>query len=471
MIANPALAGPAIRGLAAFDDPRTAPLMIAAYANLSPSDRRDALGTLAARRDSGRALLAAVDRKEIAASDLSADIARQLHNLKDEKIDSELTRLWGSLNETSADRAKQIGQLRKMLSNAPATDNAPDLALGRAVFAKTCAQCHTLFGVGGKVGPELTGSNRANLDYVLSNIVDPSAVIGKDYLAQVIVTTDGRTLIGLVRDEDASSLKLVTPTETLAIAKSDIEQRAVSSKSMMPEEILKPLSERDIRSLVAYLASPSQTAILATPDNAKSLFNGHDLAGWSGAKEYWSVENGELCGRSPGISRNEFLFSDLMAEDFLFSVDVKLVENRGNSGIQFRSHALPNGEARGDQADIGAGWWGKLFEESGRGLLWPKSGEALVKPGEWNHYEIEARGSHVRAWINGQLSVDLEDPPALAGACLACNCIPASRPRFDSRILISRSMESKRSRVKRSAAFKRATVSRNNVATQAATKK
>ena len=82
----------------------------------------------------------------------------------------------------------------------------------------------------------------------------------------------------------------------------------------------------------------------------------------------------------------------MAADDFRLSLDVKLVGNRGNSGIQFRSEALPDGEMRGYQADVGAGWWGKLYEENGRGLLVDKSGEQFVKAGEWNHYEISARG-------------------------------------------------------------------------------
>jgi hypothetical protein len=89
-------------------------------------------------------------------------------------------------------------------------------------------------------------------------------------------------------------------------------------------------------------------------------------------------------------------------------VQVNLVDNKGNSGIQFRSEAIDNGLVNGYQADAGAGWWGKLYEEHGRGLLWNKSGEAHLKSG-WNTYEIQARGSKIRTWLNGQLCVDLED--------------------------------------------------------------
>ena len=80
-------------------------------------------------------------------------------------------------------------------------DSRPTSTLGRAVFAKTCQQCHTLFGTGGKVGPELTGSNRADLDYVLSNVLDPSAVIGQGLpRPRRSRTADGRVLTGIVRE-------------------------------------------------------------------------------------------------------------------------------------------------------------------------------------------------------------------------------------------------------------------------------
>ena len=96
-------------------------------------------------------------------------------------------------------------------------------------------------------------------------------------------------------------------------------------------------------------------------------------------------------------------------QDFKLSLKVKLTPNKENSGIQFRSVPLPDGEMRGPQADIGAGWWGKLYEESGRGLLAKEGGEKFVKPDEWNDYVVEAIGGHVKIWINGNLCTDYAD--------------------------------------------------------------
>jgi hypothetical protein len=180
---------------------------------------------------------------------------------------------------------------------------------------------------------------------------------------------------------------------------------------MMPDDQLKQFKRHEILSLFAYLRGKRQVPMRATAENASLLFSGRDLAGWTGDSQLWSVEDGEIVGRSPGLDHNTFLVSDLSVGNFRLSFEVKLNGDVGNSGLQFRSIPLKGfEELRGYQADIGPGWWGKLYEENGRALLWDKSGEAHVKKGEWNRYEVEAVGSHVRTWINGQACVDLDDP-------------------------------------------------------------
>jgi putative membrane-bound dehydrogenase-like protein len=408
LVAQPALRAQAIRGLAGYDDPQTPATLIGLYPSLSSEERRDLMNTLAARPGYAKELLAAVGSKKIAATELSADVVRQLRNLNDPTVNDQISKYWGSARQTTAERAKRIADTKVMLTRATKVD--PDASSGRVVFVKACAQCHSLFGVGGKVGPDLTGSNRRDLDYVLSNVLDPSALIGKDYLANVIATTDGRVLTGIIKGEDKDAITLVTANETLTIPKGEVEARRPSDASMMPEDLLKPFSETEVRALVTYLASPAQVALEATAENAKAFFNGRDLTGWEGDPSLWSVEKGELVGKTAGLKRNEFLKSTIAASNFRLSVEVKLVKNEGNSGIQFRSIALPDGEMKGDQADIGPGWWGKLYEENGRALLWDKSGEKHVKLGEWNRYEVIANGSKIQTLINGNLCVDLDDP-------------------------------------------------------------
>ena len=266
LIRHPQLGGPAVRGLATYDDPATPEILIDAYRSLGPPERRDVLSALAGRKTSCRALLAAVEAAKIPRADLTAEFARQIRNLKDTDLTAQLARVWGTVRETSGDRVKAIAQAKAMLTAKH--QKPPEASLGRAVYARICQQCHTLFGTGGQVGPDLTGSNRADLDYLLSNVLDPSALIGKDYQAQVIATTDGRVLTGVVRAEDKDSITLATANETITLPKNEIDARRTSEQSMMPEDLWKPLSEFEIRSLVNYLASPAQVPLPAAETGA-----------------------------------------------------------------------------------------------------------------------------------------------------------------------------------------------------------
>jgi putative membrane-bound dehydrogenase-like protein len=266
LVRDPGLGDQAIRALSAYDDAATPDVLIKAYNALGVTERRDVLNTLAARKASAHALLAAVEAGLVPRGDLTADLVRQLRNLKDPKLDARIGQVWGTVRETTGDRARLIAQFKAMIRSKAA--GPPDPVAGRAVFAKVCQQCHTLFGVGRLVGPDLTGSNRADLDYLLSNVLDPSALIGKDYLAHVIATADGRVLTGIIRAEDKDTITLVTANETVTVPKSDIDQRKVSEQSMMPEDLWKGLSEPEIRALVAYLASPAQVELPAAVHTA-----------------------------------------------------------------------------------------------------------------------------------------------------------------------------------------------------------
>lgn len=397
----------AIRGLAAYADPKTPETLIPAYPSLGPDAKRDALNTLASRSEYATELLGAVEGGKVPRTDISADLIRQLRNLKDQSLEKRLNEVWGVVRDSSADKKQMIADYRKMIAGKGVE---PDVHLGRAMYAKTCAQCHKLFGTGGDVGPELTGSNRGDLEYLLSNVLDPSAVMAKDYQPSVIVTSDGRVLTGIVKQETNDALTVATANEVVIVPRSEIEEIVLSETSMMPDNLWQQLNRHEVRSLTAYLASAGQVPMLATAENATSFFNGSDLTGWNGDPKLWKVENGEIVGTSPGIKHNSFLVSELMLGDFELTVEVKLVPNKGNSGIQFRSEPLQGGEMKGYQADMGAGWWGKLYEESGRALLWDKSGEQHVNREGWNTYRIRAVGDHVQTWLNGKLCVDLRDP-------------------------------------------------------------
>ena len=398
----------ALRGLAQYDDPTIAAALLRMYPSLSTGDRRIAIATLCSRANSAISLLQAIERKQIQPADLSADLARQIEYFGSAQAKELLVRAWGQVRASSEDKAKLIENYKKLVNDP----NQPkvDVNFGRAVFMKTCQRCHVLYGLGQHLGPDLTGSNRANLDYLIENIVDPSSVMANEYRQSIVMTDGGQVITGIIRDETEKALSIQTADAIVIVPKDEIEQRKTSEKSMMPDDQLSPFSPHEIRSLVAYLQTKEQVPLLATSENISQWSHGHDLTGWKGNLDLWSIQNGEIVGKTSGLRTNAFLVSDLVATDFKLTVEILLVGNEGNSGVQFRSVVRDGESVEGYQADVGKGWWGKLYEEHGRKLLWDKSGEQHVKEGDWNRYTIEARGSKIQTWLNDQLCVDLDDP-------------------------------------------------------------
>jgi putative membrane-bound dehydrogenase-like protein len=408
VLAEPELCGPALRALARIDHPSVPGLILSHYDSFDTAQRRDAISTLATRPRAARALLVAVEDGRVDSTDLSAFVLRQLSSHDDATIDALIARAVGVVGEPSADKQALIAAWK--LRYTPEYLGAADLSHGRAVFARTCQQCHMLFDVGGNVGPEITGANRGDLDYLLTTILDPNAVIGLDYQATTVWTTDGRVLSGIVRNETAQGLELVTENESIVVPLGEIDERRLSEVSTMAEGLLTGLPLDDARDLIAYLQSPTQVPQAASADRPIELFNGRDLTGWTGDPAVWSVREKAIVGRTTGLKHNSFLRSDYLLGDFRLSCEVQLVDDAGNSGIQFRSRELDGGDVSGYQADIGKGWWGKLYEEHGREQLAEPTGASPVRPGQWNHYEIEAIGSRIRTAINGTLCIDLDDP-------------------------------------------------------------
>jgi hypothetical protein len=167
-------------------------------------------------------------------------------------------------------------------------------------------------------------------------------------------------------------------------------------------------------------SQPSTASVpQSTPRENSAFFNGRDLTGWKGGDGYWSVKDGAIVGHSDkDVPKNEFIWSDLEVRDFHLVVDVKLTPDDRNAGIQFRSKPVDaHGQALGYQADVGAGVWGKLYHEHGRGKLdWNDNAAGAVKPGQWNKYEILADGHRIWTALNGKLCVAIEDPKGeLAG--------------------------------------------------------
>ena len=254
-----ALQSPAIRALSAVADTNTPDTLLGLYTQFNKTAREDAIATLVSRAPFAEKLLNAVDSGKIARSDIHAFHVRQMVSLNDKPLVDRINQSWGKVG-TSSEEQKQA--IEKYKSQLPRNVLAKaDLSQGRLLFNKHCMACHQLFGEGQKVGPDLTGSNRADLNYILENLVAPNAVVGKDYQMTLLQLNDGRVLSGLITKETDSALTLKTINDLVVVPKDEIDQRKLSELSLMPNGLLEQMQPEEIRDIIGYLASPTQAPL------------------------------------------------------------------------------------------------------------------------------------------------------------------------------------------------------------------
>lgn len=256
LLENPAFRLDAIRGYATVENQQAPQILLDRFDRLDPRDQKAVIETLASRKNYAQKLLAAIKKKQISRKDIPVQVARSLMLT----LGSEFEQVYGPIKSIGADREKQIAKYKKLLTSE-ALEKA-SAGRGRIVFNKTCAACHLLYGEGGKVGPDLTGSNRANLDYILLNSVDPSYDVPDGYKAELIATVDGLLITGVVAEEDATKVVLKTAEQPrVVIAKDDIENRKTSDKSIMPDGQLDELEPQQVLDLIKYLRTTEQVEL------------------------------------------------------------------------------------------------------------------------------------------------------------------------------------------------------------------
>jgi putative heme-binding domain-containing protein len=266
LLGDAAMRGAAIRALAASSDSSVPALLVKHYPGLTDAEKADAVATLASRPAFASALLDAIEKEQVPRRDVSVFIARQIVALNDKRLTQKLEKVWGAIRAPAQDKAQAL--YRYLALVPPDALKKADRSHGRAVYARTCASCHMLFNEGGKIGPDLTGSQRARPEYVLSKVLDPNAVVARDYQLTLFTTKDGRTLSGIVKEETKETVTLQTPNDVVRLSKADIEERHQSAQSLMPEGQLATLSDAEIRDLIAYLAGEAQAALPPDKPNA-----------------------------------------------------------------------------------------------------------------------------------------------------------------------------------------------------------
>jgi putative membrane-bound dehydrogenase-like protein len=245
----------ALAALARYEDPTVAQDILAHWSGFDVDLRGRAVDVLCRRKAWAKTLLdEAVGRGAIPRQDISDEAVERIRLLGDDELTKLADRYFGRPARATSDaKRKRIEEVAAVLAKG-----AGDPAAGQPLFAARCAACHTLFGEGGKVGPDLTGYERTNREMLLLAIVDPSAAIREGFVQHVVNTDDGRVLVGLIAERDADRMVLVDARgERTAVPLAEVESQKMMETSMMPEGLLDGLDEKALRDLFAWLGFPN----------------------------------------------------------------------------------------------------------------------------------------------------------------------------------------------------------------------
>ncbi len=137
--------------------------------------------------------------------------------------------------------------------------HAGDAQRGRALFRDTarlkCAACHRVHGRGGEIGPDLSAiSGKFDRPHLIESLLEPSRQIVEGYRASMVITDDGRTVSGIIKQQSETELWLAdVNAEQIKLARSKIEEITPSSLSLMPSNLADQTTVDEFVDLIAYL--------------------------------------------------------------------------------------------------------------------------------------------------------------------------------------------------------------------------
>ena len=256
----------ALQSLIHFDDPAIGEAICTRYHSQLPDEqdlRSIAHRVLASRAPWAKRLLMEVDAFRIKAAIIPLDIVQQMRLHNDPEVQALLNKLWGKTRASSEEKQQQVARLRTALiaQRAKATD-AEQLTRGHLLFTKHCATCHTLFQEGGKTGPDLTGYERDNMDFLLLAVVDPSAAIREEFTQFQIVTTSGLTLTGLIDQQDDRTVSIRgANNQTTLLNRDEVDVLKALETSIMPDGLVDKINDTELADLFAYVMTRTPPVI------------------------------------------------------------------------------------------------------------------------------------------------------------------------------------------------------------------
>ena len=256
---SPALRGEALRAMLTRNNAESADLIVEQFGSFNTQEKHDAVSILATRLSFARTLIDAIRENKIDRRHVSAFALQQLRMFREDELQKDLVAEWSDA-EAQLHKSEEIARYKKLLSDDYLSEGS--LLRGRQLFEQTCATCHTLFDHGGRIGPDLTGSGRADIDYLLSNLVDPSAIVDDAYRLTTLDLKDGRVMTGFMEQLGDRNLTFRTPQGAFNLAMAEVESIQTSELSMMPEGMLAGFADEEVRDLILYLQNSDQVPLV-----------------------------------------------------------------------------------------------------------------------------------------------------------------------------------------------------------------
>ena len=243
-----------LRALANFEDHKIGKGVAMAYPDRlrsEPTLRLAALDLLSTRAPWTKQLFQLImHNKQVSADDVPVQVVQQMLLLDDQDIKNSINQLWPEVFAVSNQEKKQdMERIAAALKEGTGNEMR-----GKNLYKQLCGSCHQLNGEGGAMGPDLTGYERNNIDYLILNMVDPSLEIREGYVNYKVIRKDGRILTGTITDRTGETLQLKSISgEEIVVPTAQIQDLEAQSISLMPERLTDHLTDQQLRDLFSYI--------------------------------------------------------------------------------------------------------------------------------------------------------------------------------------------------------------------------
>ena len=238
----------AIALLSSFESAEGAQLLLTRLDQLTPTTKSRALDALLARDSWSQSLLRQIEAGTIPASEIDPTRWKLLSESSHAEVRTLATKLAAANRPTD--------RLEVLTAYRPVLETAGDATRGKEVYKKNCAACHKLQGLGHDIGPNLAAMKNKGPEAILVNVLDPNREVNPQYLNYLLLTTDGRSLSGILTGETATSVTLKkqeNATET--VLRVEIENLKSTGQSLMPVGMEKQIDKAAMADLLEYLKS------------------------------------------------------------------------------------------------------------------------------------------------------------------------------------------------------------------------